>query len=98
MMTATLPLAVGPAALEARPKLWAKAAPMASPRTGDGAVGVALAGEHQLTQRAAAQQDAAKAGEQHAQEIPQAVGVGNGLPLQTQGEEGTGFDGSEHQV
>ena len=65
---------------------------------GHGAVGVALAGHDQLTQGAAAQQHAAKAHQQHAQAVPQAVRVGDGLALEAQMEEGGLAHAVEDQV
>ena len=63
-----------------------------------GAVGVALAGQHQLAQGAAAQQHAAEAHQQHAQAVPQAVGVRHGLIGEAQVEEGGVGDTVEDQV
>ena len=45
----------------------------------DGRVCVAAAGENQLTQRAATQQDRAPTCQQHAEEIPNVAGMGDRL-------------------
>ena len=63
-----------------------------------GAVGAALAGEHQLAQGAAAQQHAAKAHQHHAQAVPQTVGMGDGLALKGQVEIGAVGGAGEDQV
>ena len=51
-----------------------------------GAVAAALTGQNELTQRAAAQQHAAEADQQHSKEVPQAVGMRNGLLGKAEGE------------
>ena len=70
---------------------------------GNRGVAVAGAGQNQLAQRAAAQQYAAPAYDDHAQEVPKVCAVGNGLALEAQLEgtgsqithQGNGEDGDE---
>lgn len=65
---------------------------------GHGGVAVALAGKDELAQRAAAQKDAAEAGQGHAEEVPDGVVVGHGLALEAQVEVGVAGGGGEHEV
>ena len=56
------------------------------------------AGQHELAQRAAAQQHAGKADQQHTQRVPQAVHMGNRLAFKAEGEPGAFRSGGEDQV
>ena len=62
------------------------------------AVRVALAGQHQLTHRAAAEQHAGKACQKEAQHIPQCIGMRNRLRSKAKLEEGAACYRGQHNI
>lgn len=79
MTTATWPLKVGPVPEGRQAEVVAEGRAHYHAQYGDSGVAVAAAGEDELPQGAAAQHDGAETHQSHAQEIPQAVGVGHTL-------------------
>ena len=65
---------------------------------GNGAVCVAFTGENQLTQGTSAKQNTAVSGQEHAQEVPEAVCMGNCLSFHAQLEKGSSAGCGENQV
>ena len=63
-----------------------------------GAVGCSFPGQHQLAQRAAAQEQAGKAGQAEAQSIPKGIVVSDGLTFKTQTKENFAGEGAQEQV
>lgn len=82
--TAAFSAVAAEAAAPARPKLWAKAGADKHADEGDGGIAGALAGQRHLAQRTAASQRGAEAHGIQAQDVPQVLGVGDGLAIEAE--------------